>query len=669
MMGEVDYLERKGVIGRLKTLSKPTGKPLWGAAVRTMLIIILAGILASYLGFGEGVGAVVSITLFACIIIDQPLPFRKVLPLAAVGAFLMSMAFASASIALLSLPVFIVLTAIWAFFPLSLYIFGDAEGLFGFMIFSSYFIATTLVKSSLTTLGWVECVLFAYLIASILLVLKFFGRDSYTRKMVAVGFLPQTHTNKMVSIRKNMAGLSIKKSFNDLLKDGVYLTGLRGYGKMVQSRLSGKTAEVFRGFMEESDAVSAQIADHIVNKRGGVDLQNLKSKFKELNFYKGDVDGLDAAKKVSKTFMSLIEGANAMISVVPTNEEHVKITSTHVPVTETLRSKFNLDSLYIRHALRFTIAMTIALLFIYLDHTRDALWIAMGVLIIIKPDVTSTIDNMILRVSFNLFAIILAIILAFFFPHDVLLIFALLALFFFRAFFPTYMGLSVMALTLFVVFIWPTGTVFENAVARLVDISIGALSSLFVVYAILPKRLTMNLPEQLSRVIKANQEYMEVVLVSGEEYDHKKATSKLEKAFLEHSNLEVALKKVQDSFKDVSEDLTVYEEISAASYSLTADTSAVAGLIEYGAWERDLTPLNDLGSKLLEIISSAVEEDKKPQDWPDLSIYSKILDEALAGHRELEQYMSWMASDIQIMHDEVKKAAEMGALGRYRDLT
>ena len=310
MMGEVDYLERKGFIGRLKTLSKPTGKPLWGAAVRTMLIVILAGILASYLGFGERVGAVVSITLFACIIIDQPLPFRKVLPLAAVGAFLMSLAFASASIALMSLPVFIVLTAIWAFFPLSLYIFGDAEGLFGFMIFSSYFIATTLVKNSVTTLGWVECVLFAYLIASILLVLKFLGRDSYARKMVAAGFLPQTHTNKMVSIRKNLAGLSLKKSFHDLLKDGVYLTGLRGYGRMVQSRLSGKTAEVFRGFMEESDAVSAQIADHIVNKRGGVDLQNLKSKFKELNFYKGDVDGLDAAKKVSKSFMSLIEGAN-----------------------------------------------------------------------------------------------------------------------------------------------------------------------------------------------------------------------------------------------------------------------------------------------------------------------------------------------------------------------
>ncbi|MCE7699305.1 MAG: FUSC family protein, partial [Methanobacterium paludis] len=276
----MDYLERKGFLGRLKTLSKPTGKPLWGTAVRTILLITLAGILASYLGFGERVGAVISVTLFACIIVDQQLPFRKVLLLAVVGAFLMSLAFASASLALSGLPIFIVLTAIWAFFPLSLYIFGDAEGLFGFMIFSSYFIATALVKSSVTTPGWVECVIFAYLIASILLVLKFFERDSYTRKMVAAGFLPQTHTNKMVSIRKNLAGMSLKKSFHDLLKDGVYLTGLRGYGKMVQLRLSGKTAEVFRGFMEESDAVSAQIADHIVNKRGEVDLQNLKSKFK-----------------------------------------------------------------------------------------------------------------------------------------------------------------------------------------------------------------------------------------------------------------------------------------------------------------------------------------------------------------------------------------------------
>jgi len=68
----------------------------------------------------------------------------------------------------------------------------------------------------------------------------------------------------------------------------------------------------------------------------------------------------------------------------------------------------------------------------------------MGVLIILKPDITSTVDNLISRVGANFFAIILAIILSLIFPHDLLVWLAFIMLFLFRAFYPNYMGFSVM---------------------------------------------------------------------------------------------------------------------------------------------------------------------------------------------------------------------------------
>lgn len=111
---------------------------------------------------------------------------------------------------------------------------------------------------------------------------------------------------------------------------------------------------------------------------------------------------------------------------------------------EVLKANFNFKNLYIRHAIRFTLAMTISLILVYLTRERSVIWITMEVLIILKPDITSTVDNLISRVGANFFAIILAIILSLIFPHDLLVWLAFIMLFLFRAFYPNYMGFSVM---------------------------------------------------------------------------------------------------------------------------------------------------------------------------------------------------------------------------------
>lgn len=661
-------MERKGFISRFKRLSAPTGKPLWGHAFRAVGLAILSVIIAYFIGLRQGIEIIFMVVLFASVLMDQAIPFRKAVTFSVIGFILMSLAFVSASVAhIFGLPFFIVLTIIWSFFPFTLYIFGKAEGLFGYLIFISYYTATVLIKSSTNIFDLIIYVLFAYLIASILLVWKFIQRDNYKRELVASGFDPSTSINKIGSIRRNLAGVPINESYHDLFDYGLYLTGLRNYGRTVQSRLTGKTAVLFENFLNESNSVSSTIAEHIVNKKGEVNLKNVKSSLNELNLYM-DEKGFESIKFLADNFINFFEDSNRILSnpINKNEEETVKITLLNkISLKQVIKSRFNLDSLYVRHALRFTIAMVITLSFVFIDHSRDPAWIAMGVLIVLKPDVTSTWDNMITRVSFNLFAVILAIILAFIFPHYMLMIFALVALFFFRAFLPNYIGLSILAVSVFTVFVWPEGLVVNNAIARILDIVIGAIVSIILVYGVLPKRLMINLPNQVFNVLKANQEYAELIL-SGN-YDNKAATSKLETSLLEYNNLESSLKKVQDSFKDVSNDLKIYEEISGACYNLTEDISAIVGY-EHEISKLDFSPLKDLSSKILDIFVIAIERNEIPEELPDMHIYNEIISEILQEHEEIKQYFEWIVSDIYLIHYLIKEAVETEALDKYKDM-
>lgn len=663
-----DNLEREGFISRFKRLSRPTGKPLWSHAFRAVGLAILSVIIAYFIGLKSGIEIIFMVVLFASVLMDQKMPIRKITTFSVIGFIFMSLAFISASLAhTYGYLFFIILTIIWSFFPFSLYIFGKAEGTFGYLIFISYYTATVLIKTSTNLVDLVTYVLFAYLVASLLIVWKFTQRDDYKREIIASGFDPHTSINKMGSARRIMAGVPLKKSYHDLFDYGLYLTGLRNYGKTVQKRLNGKLEILFDNFVNESNSVSLSIADHITQKKGEVNLKNLKSNLNELNLYM-DEKGVESVNFLTNSVMKLFEESNRILSgpISQKEDETRKITLLNkMSFKEVIRSRFNLDSLYIRHALRFTIAMIITLSFVFIDHSRDPAWIAMGVLIVLKPDVTSTWDNMITRVSFNLFAVILAILLAFIFPHYMLLIFAVVALFLFRAFLPNYIGLSIMAVSVFTVFVWPTGEVVINATARIIDIFLGAVVSIILVYGVLPKRLMINLPDQVSNVLKVNQDYSQLIL-SGD-YDIKSATIKLETALLEYNNLESSLKKIQDSFKDVSQDLEIYEEIANACYNLTEDISAIAAYGEEIS-KLDFSPLIKLSSEILDVLVRAIEKEEIPEELPDMHIYSKIQSDKLQKNEEIKQYFEWIVSDIYLIHHCIRKAVENGALKRYKNI-
>ena len=660
-------------MGKLRILSKPTGKPQWKQGIVAILLMILAALIAKFLGFDDGIKAIMFITLIATIIIDLPLPLRKSLPLAMIGFLMTVLAFISSSLALSSLPIFLFFTVLWSFFSLSTYIFGEAFGTFGFIMFCCYFLSVILVNREASPLDWGLYIVLAYLVASISFIPKILNKKKDLSKLVASPYSPETSLERVLSNRQMLSGIPLESRDYELFRIGTYLAGFRGYSKMVLSRVKGESHEIFQNFLDAANKSSLKIATSIVNKTDSVDLESVDVEFahvqKNANLSESSSN---AILNIAHDMHGLLKKANTL-SIEESSAEKMKIPSPRNSLKDVLGANFNLKNIYIRHALRFTLAMTIGLLVIYLTHERDAIWVTMGILIIIKPDVTSTLNNMIVRVSFNVIAIILAIILSFIFPHYILFWIAFLMLFLYRAFYPTYMALSVMALTVFIVLVWPTGTVFDNSLARIIDITIGAAIAFICAYIILPSRVTVNLPQQIAQTIRTNRKYVENILPSPEmTYNHQKAVKAFRDYMLEEKNLESAIKKVEDTFNDVEDDLSLYNEFWAANQKLAADVSAIGTLIESGELLPDISRFKDQLANSLSEIALAVDKNViLPRATIDVVSHNSKLDANLKTNKvpeNLENYLNWIISDIHYLQELVDIAIKSGSLKKYQDM-
>ncbi|MCC7563767.1 MAG: FUSC family protein [Methanobacterium sp.] len=657
-------MEKKGFIGKLKILSKPAGNPQWKKAAKSIILMFLAALIAKMIGFDNGLRAILFITLIATIIIDLPLPIRKIIPLALAGFLMTFLAFVSSSLALSSLPVFLFFTVVWAFFSLSLYIFNENAGLFGFMIFTGYFMSVLLVNNYVSPLNWGLYIVLAYLVASILLIPKFIHDKDDILKMVASPYDPQTSLEKVLRTRQALSGVPLSKRNYELFRIGTYLNGFRSFGELILSRLSGESKDIFSRFMETASQSSSEISRSISNHEKEFDLKPIDEEIVKLQESTDD-RSMNAVLDVAHNIRSFFRRVKELLAEEETSSITMKIKSPRDSLQEVLKANFNLHNMYIRHALRFTLAMTLGLLAVYLTHERSAIWITMGILIIIKPDVTSTFNNMISRVSYNFIAILLAIVLGFIFPHQILVWIAIIMLFFFRAFYPTYISLSVIAMTVFVVLIWPGGTVFENAVARIIDISIGAIIAFICAYLILPSRITVDLPGQIARTIRANQEYVKAVIPTEEMfYDHETAVKYFRKYSLEEKNLESAIKKVDDTFNDVGDDVSLFNKIGTANHKLAADISTLPALIESGATLPDISRFKE---HLIDALNELALSVDKNVVLPRANIDGYYGSDGRQVN--LENYLDWIISDVKFLQEAVEIGHQTGALKKYRDMT
>ena len=661
-------MKKKGFWNRFKRLSKPTGRPQWGQAFRAIFLMIIAAIVAKFMGLDNGIMAIVFVTLIATIIIETSLPVRKVAILTFLGFFMTVLAFVSASLSLSNIGIFIFFTVIWAFFGISFYIFGRFEGSLGFTFFLIYFLAVLLVNNQSNTFDWTIYALLSYLVASVLFIPKIWFEKKKIREIVTIGFNPEKSIQNILSVKNILSDIPLRMDYINIFKFGSYFKILRKYSNLIGARLTPKQHKYFNNFLNHSDEFAFKIGDHFNNDKGPVNLSAIDTELLtlEAQFVKNSNDS-ETIMDISQGIRNILFESNTILSW--DGEREKKIIKAHKKsLKEVLDANFHLNNLYIRHAIRFTIAITLSLIFVYLTRERSAVWITMGVLIILKPDISSTVDNLISRVGFNLLAIILAIIFSFIFPHNLLIWLAFIMLFLFRAFYPNYMGFSVMAITVFIVLIWPTGTVFDNAISRLVDIALGGIIAFICAYIILPSRVNVNLPNQLFRTVQFNINTANQILMAFKKKINNKKVSKCFNNYMkEENNLEAAVKKLEDSYKDINDDLELYQEIIASNNKLAADLLALSAIFN----KNDDVSAN-FESKFIEIknilrnIENFLNGDLKPLKI-SLNNFSNV--HGNIEVTDLDQIINWIISDLQLIQKGLEIANETGALQRYRKLT
>jgi len=670
---------------RLKLLSKLQKNIQWKSAVKTILVVILAALLSSILGFAEGTKIVVIITLMAAIIVDTPLPLSTVIKIEIICALMMMLAFVCVGLSANIIPLFILFTALWSFFSLSMYIFGDTYGNLGFLFFTTYFIAVITVTPSHSPLQLGLYIVFAYLIASIILIPKMISNKNNMRKIIARGFLKETRFRDMLATRVMLSGIKLDPNKYHLFNLGFYLTALIDYSYKIRASLSKESCAAFTDFIASAETSGEQIYTQVTLQDENVDLSVLNDK---LNHLKKEErissskqnDKLKLAVEVADIIENILEKSQSILPMVNGSgaTEKIKISSPFSSLQGSLKSNFNLNNIYMRHTIRFTIAMIISLLIVNFHHSRDVIWVAMGILIIMKPDISSTRDNFILRVFFNFLGVIMALILGIIFPQHLFVWLGLLMLFFFRAFYPGNMGPAVMALTIFVVLMWPTSTLLDNAMARVIDLTLGGIIAFIMTYLVLPNRITINLPLQTVKTLHAASDYLQSIMITApDEYNRELSENRLKIFILEYNNLEASLKKLQDSYKDVENDVNCYENIASAIYSLVSDGSLLATQINLKREYLHKQEIDYLSEGLLELSKTIANnnnnnngdrENTSPETTVDFKRQESYLKHPTRSGDNLGYLIQIIKLDFDYLAEEILEASQNGLFKKYRKL-
>lgn len=101
-------MKKIGLLGKIWRLSRPKGSFLWKQALRTIILMIIAGFLAKLTGFQEGLKPIIIITLFASLILDVSIPFKKLTYLGFLGTIITVLAFFSIFISIFSTNIYFI---------------------------------------------------------------------------------------------------------------------------------------------------------------------------------------------------------------------------------------------------------------------------------------------------------------------------------------------------------------------------------------------------------------------------------------------------------------------------------------------------------------------------------------------------------------------------------
>ncbi len=167
--------------------------------------------------------------------------------------------------------------------------------------------------------------------------------------------------------------------------------------------------------------------------------------------------------------------------------------SSEISPGKKLRANLNLHNMYIRHGVRISVAVGLAFILTLLTSSHNFYWISFSILAVLQPDISSTLDRMIIRITATTVGIIVAIIISGILISLGLQVIIYAFILVLLAVIIAYSRVSwlyyVVAVAMLIIFLQPSADILATGLARFTDVIIGSVIAFIVGYLILPSKL------------------------------------------------------------------------------------------------------------------------------------------------------------------------------------
>ncbi len=657
---------------RLKNLLFTKDAPLnWKGGKYFILILLLL----LPLSFLLELGPVQKIFLFVGLIISQinliKLPLKKMIPLNLVFIALVSFSVLSAAMGLSHPLLGLIFLIIWIWFYSILNILGKVTGSIAYLGLLLYFYSSIIfINNSLSPLFWgLYAAAGAFIGAISIILIRLFQKNPAKREILAACFQPPADFKSIVNAHK-LLNVSEKSKTGSLVQLATKIATLRFQIPHLEEELLSPSLELFQEYIAEVDKQTLKISEIILHKESSnLNLNKLETLFTKIMNLDTKKDESNLKILVSQFQDQLVKTRKVLQGELILEVQPLPL-SPKVSFRDNLRSNLNLNNLYVRHGIRFSLAVGAAFLLYLLTGSYDVHWVAMSIFLVLKVDIISTKKRMIIRILATIIGVVLAVLIALFLMHlglaYILPLLGLICLVLVVVYLPVNYLYVVFFTSLLIIFLEPVQLIPLMGASRIMDVITGSVIAFGAAYLILPSRIMVNLPQLLTKRISSTRDFITTSLEGDD-------IPPLFDILSAHNNLQAGITKLKDSQPQSLQDIKAYEDMALCLDGLLGDYIAtLSHLKKIKTPESKLDEPLNLMQGILGHLQDMVLSKKpiNPRDLEYINQELKRLKDKINApdYIILLKYGEWILSDVELLSHLLKENKKRGLFEKYRKL-
>ena len=450
-------------------------------------------------------------------------------------------------------------------------------------------------------------------------------------------FIPNANANTLIKAKTILEKSHPTPKIRSLIELSRILITTKTLTSTIESNLKGETKEILKEFNKEINKLGAKVANQILtdDKNPNLNITNLKQNINKMEAVTGlnEYTHTNIIKNIKK-YQEIFENSQKILKGELVLDIPPLLPPSKISAGENLQANFNLHNMYIRHAIRFSFAVGLAFILTLFTTSHNVYWMSFTILAVLQPDISSTLNKMIIRIAATTVGVIIAVIISGILISLGLQVIIYAFILLLLAVIIAYSRLSwlyyLVAFAMLIIFLQPSADILATGLARFTDVIIGSVIAFIVGYVILPSKLKVNVQQQVVTRIKSNMDYIHFATnpEPDDTANKKKTNLAIQEMILSHNNLEAGINKVMNSYDDAGEDIKILNSIAEANDRLSRDLSTSVNRINtskdtHPIWE----PTTKKMEQILTDLKNTVENGTDPQPLPDSGLISAEIEE------------------------------------------